>query len=139
MNKVKDLAKKHKKAIIITASVAGGLLVGGVAVYLNRAKLAELINCKEIADFVATKRSELPNSDLNLLELSKNKDGFQLTDKVGGIHLLNNGEPFPVKGHARNLPAGQNASAEKIEAAIRIGIVLEENQTYVEDYIKNCA
>ena len=136
---MKEFAKKHKKAIIITATVAGILFVGGTAIYLNRAKLAELLNCEDIADFFATKSKELSNSDLNLLELNKKKDSSQFKDKVGGIHLLNNGEPLSVKGHARNLPAGQNASAEKIEAAIKIGVVLEENQTYVEDYIKNCA
>ena len=39
-----------------------------------------------------------------------------------------------VSGHIRNLPTGQHASAEKRKAAEENGVILAEDQTYVEDY-----
>lgn len=53
--------------------------------------------------------------------------------------IINNGQPFVVKGFIRNLPEGQHPSPEKVSRALELGIVLGENQTYVETYLKNVA
>lgn len=52
---------------------------------------------------------------------------------------LNSGEPFSVTGHIRNLPETWCPSPEQKELAKALGIILEEHQTYVRDYMKNCA
>jgi hypothetical protein len=53
--------------------------------------------------------------------------------------IINNGNPFPVSLHPRNLSNGRNASAEKIAQAEKIGLRLEKNQTFVNKYEKNAA
>ena len=44
--------------------------------------------------------------------------------------------PFEVSSHIRNLPLGWHASPEKIEEALKHGIVLMDGQTWVESYMK---
>lgn len=44
-----------------------------------------------------------------------------------------------VSKHIRNLPEGWKASSEKLDSAIKSGIVLGENQTWVDSYFKLCA
>jgi len=43
---------------------------------------------------------------------------------------------FDVTSHIRNLPKGQNASAEKIATAAEQGFILHQGQTWVEKYTK---
>ncbi len=42
--------------------------------------------------------------------------------------------PHDVKMHLRNLPEGHKASIEKVEAAMKLGIVLLPEQTWVDFY-----
>ena len=44
--------------------------------------------------------------------------------------------PLEVSRHIRNLPEGWHASPEKIAAAREMNIVLQEGQTWVENYTK---
>ena len=44
--------------------------------------------------------------------------------------------PFMVRKHIRNLPEGWQASAEKIEEAMKEGVTLQEGQTLVDGYMK---
>lgn len=44
--------------------------------------------------------------------------------------------PFEVSKHIRNLPDGWKASAEKIATALDNGIILEDGQTWVDNYMK---
>ena len=44
--------------------------------------------------------------------------------------------PFEVSKHIRNLPDGWKASAEKIATALENGIILEDGQTWVDNYMK---
>ena len=44
--------------------------------------------------------------------------------------------PFEVSRHIRNLPEGWNPSPEKIAAALKNNILLQEGQTWVEAYLK---
>lgn len=135
MGRVKDFAKKHKKAIIITTSVVGVLLVGGTAIYLNKGKLSELLSDSSLIELSASVKT----SDIETIADAVCGNNSIDETSIRGIRILNNGEPFPVKGHIRNLSAGKKASIEKIEAALRNGIDLEECQTYVDSYMKNCA
>ena len=48
--------------------------------------------------------------------------------------------PQEVRGHIRNLHEGWHASPEKKAAAREMGILLQEGQTWVDDYMKGeCA
>lgn len=51
--------------------------------------------------------------------------------------LLNNGQPFEVKGFIRELPKNCYPSAEKRAQAAALGIILGEHQTLVDSYMKN--
>lgn len=53
--------------------------------------------------------------------------------------IVNGGQPFLVSAHVRNLSESRRASPSRRELAKRRGIELEEHQTYVEEYKKNCA
>ena len=47
--------------------------------------------------------------------------------------------PFEVRRHIRNLPEGHHASPEKIAEAKKNNIILMENQTWVNSYMKGGA
>ena len=48
--------------------------------------------------------------------------------------------PQEVRRHIRNLHAGWHASPEKLAAAREMGIILQEGQTWVDNYMKGvCA
>lgn len=61
------------------------------------------------------------------------------TEPIVSHSPINNGDPFDVSGHIRNLANGHHASAEKIAEAAALGITLGENQTLVDPYMKNAA
>ena len=44
--------------------------------------------------------------------------------------------PFDVSRHIRTLSEGRHASPEKVEAALKLNIVLQDGQTWVEGYTK---
>lgn len=50
---------------------------------------------------------------------------------------INNGDPYGVRDHIRNLPVGWHASDSHIKMAQEMGIELKENQTIVPSYFKN--
>ena len=50
---------------------------------------------------------------------------------------LNGGNPFPVSGHVRNLPAGRSCSAANRALAAANGITLADCQSYIPAYMKN--
>lgn len=124
--------KKHKKGILI----AGGAIVAigaGCVVYKNWDSITSMFKTVkpgpiEINNPQASVKAAMPVVDV-IAE--------RPTESVSKI--INNGEPFGVCGHPRNLPKGRNASAEKIALALEQGIELREHQTWVEDYLKNCA
>lgn len=124
--------KKHKKGILI----AGGAIVAigaGCVVYKNWDSITSMFKTVkpgpiEINNPQASVKAAMPVVDV-IAE--------RPTESVSKI--INNGEPFGVCGHPRNLPKGRNASAEKIALALEQGIELREHQTWVENYLKNCA
>ncbi len=133
MGRVKDFAKKHKKAIIITTSVVGVLLVGGTAIYLNKGKMSDLLSDSSLNELTAN----VKKADVETISNAVCDNNS--IDKISIKAIINNGEPFQVSGHPRNLPQGQKASKEKIEAAQKLKIRLKPGQTFVEEYYKNCA
>ena len=52
---------------------------------------------------------------------------------------MNGGEGFPGNGDIRNLPGSGTASPEQRALAEALRITLGDHQTYVRDYVKNCA
>lgn len=53
--------------------------------------------------------------------------------------IPSNGRVIDVSRHIRNLPEGWKASSEKLDSAIKAGIILGAHQTWVDDYSKLCA
>jgi hypothetical protein len=124
--------KKHKKGILIAegAIVAIG---AGCVVYKNWDSITSIFKAVKPGPVAintppASVMASMPVVDV-IPEIS--------TEAVSKI--INNGEPFGVCGHPRNLSNGRNASAGKIALALEHGIELREHQTWVENYLKNCA
>lgn len=42
----------------------------------------------------------------------------------------------PIQGYIRKLPAGQKASTEAVEYALKLGYELESNETFVRPFMK---
>ena len=59
------------------------------------------------------------------------------TENVLTTTLLNNSQPFEVKGFIRELPKNCSPSAEKRAQAAALGIILGDHQTLVDPYMKN--
>lgn len=53
--------------------------------------------------------------------------------------VINDGIPFSVSSHVRNLGKNRFPSAEKVNLANSLGIVLGTHQTLVDEYMKNVA
>ena len=129
-NMEKTWWERNKKKVLIIGGVA---VCVGVLVF-NKDALIKLVkadkrlakNVPQIADptVVETTPKMIPVVDPEAINVRK---------------PLNNGLPFGVKEFIRNLPDGWHPSAEKIAQAAALGITLEENQTLVNDYVKNVA
>ena len=109
MDKIKDFAKKHKKAIIITASVAGILLVGGTAVYLNRAKLAELIKTEDIEKTIVNQSKIIMESipDYSGVKLVGEKLTPTGLGSFAGVSNQKINKMLVEKGLQERLPCGE--------------------------------
>lgn len=77
------------------------------------------------------------------------KNGVKINDSMvppvgGAIEKASNKIPsnvrvIDVRKHIRNLPEGWKASPQKVDLAMKSGIVLGLHQTLVDDYSKLCA
>lgn len=124
--------KKHKKGILI----AGGTIVvigAGYAAYKNWDSITSIFKTITPEPIVIN----IPPASVKVALPVANVIPESQTGAVSKI--INNGEPFGVCGHPRNLPKGRNASAEKIALALEHGFTLCEHQTWVRNYLKNCA
>ena len=102
----------HKKEIMITGIVIGAA-TGGILFIKNWDSILEILNSK--TNLVSSKKTEeilSENSEVTVTELPVSK----ITD---------------IREHVRNLPEGQHHSAIKYEQALKQGIILSKNQTFV--------
>jgi hypothetical protein len=124
--------KKHKKGI----RIAGGVVVAigtGYVVYKNWGFITAIFKNIKPEPLVTNNTQVAIKVTMPVVDVIPESP----TESVSKI--INNGEPFGVCGHPRNLSNGRNASAEKIALALEHGIELKEHQTWVENYFKNCA
>ena len=127
----KNWWERNKKKVFI----AGGIVIAvgvGIVIFKNKDAVLTLLkkqksapsNVKPILNKIVTNAAK---------EITAADDSEIAFTRI----IYNNGQPFVVQGFIRNLPEGQHPSPEKIARALELGIVLGENQTYVESYLKN--
>lgn len=124
--------KRHKKGILI----AGGTIVtigASCLVYKNRDSIIPLFKTIRPQPIVSNNSQVSVNVEIPVVDV------ISESPTVDVSKIINNGNPFPVSLHPRNLSNGRNASAEKIAQAEKIGLRLEKNQTFVNKYEKNAA
>ena len=122
---------RNKKKVYIGAAIFAGAVVVGVGVgavvkYCGVPKVP-------VDRLVCNTRHSVPTD--NIESISSYQDISSVVQKMR--KPMNGGDPFPVSGGIRNLPEGWHASDEQIDLAQKLGIYLEEGQTYVRDYVKN--
>ena len=130
-NDKKSWWQHNKKKVYIACGIA--ITVGiGIVVFKNKNAITTFLkkqksapsNVKPILNKIVTNAAK---------EITAADDSEIAFTRI----IYNNGQPFVVQGFIRNLPEGQHPSPEKIARALELGIVLGENQTYVESYLKN--
>ena len=124
--------KKHKKGILI----AGGAIVAigsGYVVYKNWDSIHALFKSIKSEPIANNNPQIFVDAAMPVVHVISETP----TETINRI--INDGEAFGVCEHIRNLPNGRNASPEKVALALERGIKLAENQTWVENYLKNCA
>ena len=124
--------KRHKKGLLI----AGGTIVaiGAIClVYKNWDSIIPLFKTIKSEPIVSNKPMVSVKVEIPVVDVISESP----TEDVSKI--INNGNPFPVSLHPRNLSNGRNASEEKIAQAEKLGITLKEHQTWVIEYEKNAA
>lgn len=124
--------KRHKKGILI----AGGTIVtigASCLVYKNRDSIIPLFKTIKPEPIVSNKPTVSVKVEIPVVDVIPENPTMDVSK------IINNGNPFPVSLHPRNLSNGRNASAKKIAQAEKIGLRLEKNQTFVNKYEKNAA
>ena len=116
---IKEKLKKHKKKIIVGASLVGAATVGIILLAKNK---KVNINADDIEKTIKSISEEVKETQDNKVSM---------TD----ILLPKNNE-IKVQGHKRKLPKGWIASEVAKELARHNNIQLEENETYVRNYKK---
>ena len=119
-----DKVKEHKKEIIIVG-VTVAAVVGVVLMTKNWDSIKRVVFSRDSRNTI-----------------SKQKNNILMTTELINISITENvsiERAVDVSKHLRNLPVGWNASLSKIESAIEHGFILEEHQTWVENYTKICA
>ncbi len=122
--------RNRKKVLII-----GGVVVAvgiGVVVFKNKDALIGLVKKGKIT---------VPKAALTdvkqAIDIVPEATTVVKTENALTTTLLNNGQPFEVKGFIRDLPNNWHPSAEKRALATSLGIELGEHQTIVDSYMKN--
>ena len=118
--------QRNKKKVLIIGGVVAAIGIGYIIVK-NKDPICEFIK----------QADTIPNG--NILAADSHILESIPTEQIVSHSPINNGDPFDVSGHIRNLANGHHASAEKIAEAAELGITLGENQTLVSAYMKNAA
>lgn len=123
--------QRNKKKFLIAGGVAVAV-VGGILLYKNWDSVTELA-----ATALRKGQKPLPQP----VEVHVNLPIPEVTPDSPKpvLAIINGGEAFSVNGHIRNLPATWTPSPEQRALAEALGIILGDHQTYVRDYVKNCA
>ena len=119
-----EKVKEHKAEIII-AGVTIITIAGVVLIAKNRNLFSDHSVANLLKDGIKVNGDIIPQV-------------AEATKKTV-INIQSNGRIIDVSKHIRNLPEGWRASAEKLDSAIKSGIVLGANQTWVDSYSKLCA
>lgn len=123
--------QRNKKRVLIAGGVAV-VVVGGILLYKNWDSVTKLA-------MKVLRQGQKPAPQPIEIHVD-----LPVTDVVHEaqrpvLAIINGGEAFPVNGHIRNLPASWMPSPEQRALAEALGITLGDHQTYVRDYVKNCA
>lgn len=133
--KVKVWLKEHRKEIILSGAVITGTAVSILAIRKYETVIEILEDLK-----MGMKKKDIPFLDKSsVIQQLPVDDSHDMTD--GGFICDTDIEEIQsmVSRHIRNLHEGWQASEEKKAAALRKGIALEANQTWVEKYPRRCA
>ena len=139
--------KAHKKALIIAGISIGTLIVIVLGIKNREAIMEVWASLKEVAEKPTEKALKArvvkkvasvapvipvtPAPDQILGEV------VPVVEEYGAaIGRSSYAAPFEVSRHIRTLPLGQHASPEKVEAALKLDIILQDGQTLVDAYMK---
>ena len=145
--KVISWINAHKKALII-AGVSIGTLIAIVLGLKNREAIVKMwSSIRELVEKPAEKAlnapiakkvvkaapvvTPIPTADQVFNEAAP--IAGKVAEEIGRQGYAN---PFEVSRHIRTLPLGQHASPEKVEAALKLDIILQDGQTLVDAYMK---
>lgn len=123
--------QRNKKRVLIAGGVAV-VVVGGILLYKNWDSVTKLA-------MKVLRQGQKPAPQPIEIHVDP-----PVTDVVHEAQcpvpaIINDSEAFPVNGHIRNLPASWTPSPKQRALAEARGITLGDHQTYVRDYVKNCA
>lgn len=129
-----DWVKQHKKPIIVgccivVATVAGVLIYKKLSLPKSGIERLKPLHQLERAALSQPLKIECPKLP--------SVDPITKSSVVEMATCLNDGEPFEVSKHIRNLPSNRQPSTDKILRALENGIELSEHQTWVDSYTKN--
>ena len=120
--------ERNKKKVLTIGGVV--IAVGiGIVVFKNKDALIEFMKKEKM-----TTKSVPQNDEPLAIQESLNAI---IGDAIKDRKPINNGNPYKVITHIRNLSNDRCPSAEKRKAAEKLGIYLGEHQTFVNEYIKN--
>lgn len=138
MEKKKNLIKwikTHKRELIIS-----GISITALIALVLGANNGEFLN--EIWESLLKKISKSPEKLITTVSAAAEAETTAsvvhetIADVPAILSSRSEQLPFEVSKHIRNLPDGWKASAEKIATALENGIILEEGQTWVDNYMK---
>ena len=142
--------KAHKKELII-AGLSIGTLIAVVLGIKNRETITEVwVSLRRALEKPAqktikvlheTKTTEavMVSPTVPITEKATTMSTSLLGNAVEKIERRGNTIPYRVSRHIRTLSQGRHPSPEKVEAALKMNIVLQDGQTWVEAYMKGMA
>lgn len=119
---------RHKKKVFVIGGITIAVAACGIVLYINRDKVIPLVkeSTVKICTFI---------QNFTVIEESKTTP----IDVFKERRPINNGEPFIVSEHIRNMSQNRQASPEKLKLAKELGLTLKDHQTFVNSYTKNIA